>query len=30
VEWDLGFDTAPFGVEQGVPPVGYSSHLGVE
>jgi hypothetical protein len=28
--WALGFDTVPFVVGQDVPPVGYSSHLGVE
>jgi hypothetical protein len=28
--WALGFDTTPFVVGHGVPPVGYSSHLGVE
>jgi hypothetical protein len=26
----LGFDTVPFVVGQDVPPIGYSSHLGVE
>jgi hypothetical protein len=30
VEWDLGFDIAPFVVGKSLSLVGYSSHLGVE
>jgi hypothetical protein len=30
VDWDLGFDIAPFVVGQILSLVGYSSHLGVE